>query len=118
MKKSILFLFAIISIAISCDKAENSIVDCTGQSLFIDIDHTVSSENALQVNFNVHYSGTSHTLDNTVKWDFGDGTPLQTLSGTTASHTYSTVGHYTAKVKVSLNNGSCSFEPHESINLE
>lgn len=38
-----------ISILASCDKVEKGIVDCAGQSLFIDINHTVSSGNALQV---------------------------------------------------------------------
>lgn len=116
MKKITLLIFAVISVLTSCDKAEEGIVDCAGQSLFIDINHTVSA--GRQVNFVVHYSGTSHTLDNTVKWDFGDGTPLQTVSGNSVSHTFSSAGHYTVKAKVSLNDGGCSYEPHEPITLE
>lgn len=116
MKINTFFIFLITSTLISCAKVEESIVDCAGQSLFIDLHHTVSP--GRQVNFTVDYSGTGHTLDNTVKWDFDDGTPLQTVSGTSVNHTFTAAGHYTVKAKVSLNHGSCSYEPHEPITLE
>lgn len=117
MKKTALLVFAMSAILTSCGKVEEDIVDCVGQSAFFDINHTVSAGNPLQVTFSLHYSGSGHTLNNSVKWDFGDGTPIQTLSGTTATHTYSSTGHYTAKAKATLNTG-CSSDLHEPISLE
>ncbi len=41
-------------------------------------------------------------------WDFGDGTPTQTTTTPTTSHTYSTNGTYTASLRVEDNHGALS----------
>jgi glucose/arabinose dehydrogenase len=42
------------------------------------------------------------------RWDFGDGSPTQTTSIPTASHTYSTEGTYTVSLRVRDNHGALS----------
>ncbi len=118
MKK--LFLIAIATFFMTaCDKDDaKSIVDCLGESIFLDAHHSISGENPMQVNYSVTYEG-SHTLNNTVKWDFGDGTQ-QTVTGTEVSHVYSQPGNYkaTASVKVSVNGSTCSSDLHEHVTVE
>src|SRR4051794_13939772 len=41
-------------------------------------------------------------------WDFGDGSPTQTTTTPTTSHTYSTKGAYTASLRVEDNHGVLS----------
>jgi glucose/arabinose dehydrogenase len=41
-------------------------------------------------------------------WDFGDGSPTQTTTTPTTSHTYSTNGTYTASLRVEDNHGALS----------
>jgi len=41
-------------------------------------------------------------------WDFGDGSPTQTTTAPTTSHTYSTKGTYTASLRVRDNHGALS----------
>ncbi len=41
-------------------------------------------------------------------WDFGDGSPTQTTTTPTTSHTYSTEGTYTASLRVEDNHGALS----------
>ena len=41
-------------------------------------------------------------------WDFGDGSPTQTTTTPTTSHTYSTKGTYTASLRVEDNHGAVS----------
>lgn len=118
MKKINNLILALIVIgASSCSKDEESIIDCLGQSFLVNVHHEASAENPKQINFSVSYSG-DHTVSNTIKWNFGDGTPVQTVSGLTASHTYATAGPYTAKATVTLNGGACSFDPEESVTVE
>jgi hypothetical protein len=83
MKKlSILFLAFVAGGILSCGK-EDDILDCFAQSVLLNVHHSTSGDNPKQVNFNVSYSG-DHSLDGSVKWDFGDGTGVQTVSGVTA----------------------------------
>jgi PKD repeat protein len=42
------------------------------------------------------------------RWDFGDGSPTQTTTTPTTSHTYSTEGTYTASLRVQDNHGALS----------
>lgn len=81
--------------------------DCSTVGLLLNVTHTVGSDERT-VNFTINYSG-DHTLENSVEWDFGDGT-MQTLNGTSAQHTYSTSGSFTAEARVTLSGssiGSC-----------
>lgn len=116
MKKNIFLLFLISVTLFSCsDKETQSIVDCFGESFLVDVHHEVSTANPLQVNFNVSYGG-DHTVDGTMKWDYGDGIN-QTNTGVTAAHTYAKSGTYTVIAKVGLNNGGCSFDIKEKVTI-
>lgn len=119
MKKlRILFLSLAIGTMSSCspDKVLESATDCLLESALVLIDHTKAQDNAKKVTFEITYGGEKN-LDN-IKWDFGDGTPVQTLSGTTATHTYATAGTYTATAVVSLNNGECSYNKHNTVDID
>lgn len=76
--KTIKLLLAVftVSLSVSCEKAEESIVNCLFEQALLDVHHSVSDENPLQVDLNVTYYG-SETFDGYVIWDFGDGTPAQ-----------------------------------------
>lgn len=117
--KKINYLFAaFLAIgSLSCSKEESSIADCFGESFLISIHHNVSTENPKLVNFNVTYGG-DKSFDNKTKWDFGDGTPIQTLSGHETSHTYTTAGKYVVKATASLNGGKCATDVKETITIE
>lgn len=117
MKKAIQLFIAILFLGIlSCDKEEKSIVSCLGENLLFTIDHEIADENPKQVNFTTAYFGTSHTFDDTVNWDFGDGT-VQPINGKTASHLYTASGNYTVKANVSLNGGACSYTLTEHVTV-
>lgn len=116
MKKlSILFLAFVAGGIVSCGK-EDDIVDCLVESALLDVHHSASGENTKQINFNVTYYG-EHTLKEKIKWDFGDGTAVQTLSGVTASHIYANAGSYEVKAVVNIS-GGCSYDLKESVTVE
>lgn len=119
MKKIYLLLAILltVSVSLSCEKDEKSIVDCFTQSLLFDVHHAVSDENPLHVDLSVSYYG-SESYDNFAIWDFGDGTPVQVLPGKTATHTYTSNENYIVKAKVTLNNGSCATDLKEKVNLD
>lgn len=118
MKKINCLFIAFVAIGLlSCSKEEHSITDCLAQSFLIYIHHDVSTENPKQVNFSVTYSG-EHSFDNKTKWDFGDGTPIKTLSGHETSHTYTTAGKYHVKATASINGGKCNTDLKETITIE
>ncbi|WP_333663140.1 PKD domain-containing protein [Chishuiella changwenlii] len=111
---SLLFSMTIIS---SCsDDDVKEAVDCLGENLLLSIDYTTASENNQQINFTLSYYG-DKTLDKTVKWDFGNGAPVQTSTGTTTSYTYTAPGTYHVKANISLNNGNCSYDIHKTVNI-
>lgn len=112
-----ILLVALFVVTLSCDKEEKSIVDCFTESFLLDVHHSRSSENPQQVNLNVSYAG-DYQLGSSVKWNFGDGTPVQTITGTTTSHTYAANGNYTVTATVTLRNGSCSYDLKETVNLQ
>ena len=116
--KTLFFAITIAAIA-SCspDKLIESATDCLFDSALVFIDHTKASEDPKTVTFEITYDGEKN-LDENIKWDFGDGTPVQTLTGTTATHTYTTAGSYTAKAVVTLNQGKCSYDKHNTISIE
>lgn len=98
------------------DNVVNSAADCLLESALVSIDHTKATDNPKKVTFEIDYAG-EKTLDN-IKWDFGDGTPAQTLPGNTATHTYTTAGTYRTTATVSLNNGECSYDKHNTVTVE
>jgi len=111
MKKPMFAMFFFIFLfGCGSDESEN-IVDCFGQSLLVNVHHSV--ENGKTVNFNVSYNG-EYTLKNSIVWDYGDGIK-ETVNGVTTSHTYSQSGTYTARASVSLTDPSCTFEVKEVV---
>jgi len=63
----------------------------------------------LAVNFDGSGSNDPDTGDTlSYLWDFGDGSPTETTSTPTTSHTYSTKGTYTASLRVQDNHGALS----------
>jgi len=120
MKKALLLFFCTVSVivTVSCnDDDAESAADCLNEASFLNVNHSANSENPMIVDFWVAYSGV-YSLDSSIKWDFADGTPVQSVNGTTVSHTFSSPGTYTVKAKISLNNGSCSHEITETVNLQ
>ncbi|MFY0483839.1 PKD domain-containing protein [Flavobacterium sp. PLA-1-15] len=120
MKKTTTLLLAFVIFGItSCspDKLIESATDCLFESALVLIDHTKATEDPKKVTFEITYGGEKN-LDENIKWDFGDGTPVQTLTGTTATHTYTTAGSYTAKAVVTLNGGKCSYDKHNTVDIE
>lgn len=115
MKKALLPLVSFFLI-VACSKDDGKdAVDCFADALFVDGHHSASAENPHTINFNVTYSGTN-TLDNTIKWDYGDGN-VQTVAGVTTSHTYTQPGTYAVKASVSVNNASCTHQVRETVNI-
>ena len=60
------------------------------------------------VNFEIAYTG-QYTLENSVEWNFGDGSSV-TVSGPTTQHTYTDEGNYTVRATATLSGseiGSC-----------
>ncbi|MBO9564106.1 MAG: PKD domain-containing protein, partial [Niastella sp.] len=82
--------------------------------------YAVACPNARQVNFtNTSKVNTAVYGPVTYTWDFGDGTPVSTSpSAAPVSHTYATVGTYTASLTVtSTNPGGCSHTYTEQVEL-
>ncbi|KAA5535729.1 PKD domain-containing protein [Paenimyroides baculatum] len=109
------FFSIVILFITACSKDESEhVADCFGQSLFANVHHEISNENSKTVNLNVTYSSTTHTLKNTIKWNYGDGI-TETVTGTSTSHTYAKAGSYTVIASVSLVDPNCTFDIKESV---
>jgi Ca2+-binding RTX toxin-like protein len=69
-----------------------------------------SGPSPLAVNFDGSGSNDPDTGDSLTSyiWNFGDGSPTQTTTTPTASHTYSTKGTHTASLRVKDNHGALS----------
>ena len=113
MKKLSAIVFLMSVFGCGNDVSEN-IVDCVGQSLLVNVHHSV--QDGKTVHFNVSYSG-EHSLKNAIIWDYGDGIK-ETVNGVTTSHTYSQAGTYTANATVSLVNPSCTFQVKEVVTVD
>ncbi|QBQ41338.1 PKD domain-containing protein [Sphingobacterium psychroaquaticum] len=101
----------------SCSKKDaDKVVDCFGQSLLVDVHHSPVSGEPSRINYSVKYVG-EHELNTVIKWNYGDGTPVQNVTGTTSSHTYAKAGTYTAIATVSLDGASCSFDIKETVTI-
>lgn len=105
---------------ISCSKSDDAaIVDCFGDSILTELKHSADGTNTKIINYSIHYSG-SNTVTS-VKWTFGDGTAVQTVTGTTGavSHTYTAAGTYEVKadVTISKGGGSCTVSPKKSVTV-
>jgi PKD repeat protein len=121
-KSPILMIAALFFLSISCSKSDiEKGVDCVGESLFEKVKNTTDPTNPKKVDFAVEYSGTN-TLQS-VKWNFGDGTPAETVTatGTTVSisHIYSAAGNYAVRADITVQKGgaSCTSSPTRSMTV-
>ena len=114
MKKLVLIVCALLLINCSNDDAEN-VIDCLFVGADFHVNHTVDGSNEKLVMFTVTYDG-EHTLDSSIKWDFGDGT-VETLPGTTVTHEYSAAGNYTVKIRPNAREGSAFCTPELTENV-
>ncbi|SMC37557.1 PKD domain-containing protein [Moheibacter sediminis] len=121
MKKLSIFflslLFAATALSSCSDDDVKDVVDCFGQNLLIEINSFTDPNNSLHIDFKFSYYG-EMALDNTVNWNFGDNTPVQTASSDIISHTYDQPGTYTVTLNVSLNNGQCDYDINKTITVQ
>ncbi len=111
------FVLFTVTLNYSCKKEVENTIDCIFQPAYFTLKHTVDAQDTKKVNFEITYTG-EHALDNSVAWNFGDGT-TKTVNGTTAEHTYSASGTYSAKANVTVRNGDsyCTIELDESVTI-
>lgn len=118
MKKLHTIFFILITIVVfACKKETKPMVDCLGESFFVSVSHTASPNDSKQINFVVSYSG-SQSVDNSVKWDFGDGTDIQTVNSLSTNHIYSGSGTFNVKATITLNDGECSYSIDEAVTVQ
>ncbi|MDQ6471312.1 PKD domain-containing protein [Flavobacterium sp. LHD-80] len=122
MKKitTILMLTLMFFMNNSCSKSDDAaIVDCFGESILTELKHSADAGNSKIINYSIQYSGSNSV--GSVKWNFGDGTPVQTVSSATGavSHTYTTAGTFEVKadVAISKGGGSCTVSPKKSVTV-
>ncbi|OXB06474.1 PKD domain-containing protein [Flavobacterium pectinovorum] len=122
--KFTIIVFVVASLlSFSCGKDDiEKGLDCVAESIYVKLHNKTDETNIKKMDYSIEYSGT-YTLKS-VKWNFGDGTPAQTVtvgSGTTTSisHIYAAAGTYTVKVDVSIQNGNstCTSSPTRSITV-
>ncbi len=103
-----------------CKKAIEDAIDCTTESFFLSVTGNVDANNPKLFHFTFVNNDSSgdYTLDNEIKWDFGDGV-TQTSQGLTIDHTYASTGSFTAKANYTLRKGSssCSGYKEKTINV-
>lgn len=122
-KFTFMFIAFVFLVSFSCGKDDiEKGIDCVGESLFVKMKNKTDDTNIKKLDYSIEYSGT-YTLKS-VTWNFGDGTPVQTVtvtSGTTSavSHIYSAAGTYTVKADVTIQKGSsnCTSSPTRSITV-
>ena len=117
MKKK-LFLFISFLTLLSCSSSDTeNIISCLFEGTNLRITSTTSSTNSKEVSFTLTYTG-DETLDNSIIWDFGDGT-TGTFSGTTTTHVYMASGTYKVVAKPTLRNvdAFCSVSKEKDITI-
>ncbi len=113
---SIVLLSVCTGIFSCSDDDPDNVIDCLFEGAYFKINHTADSNNVKTITFTVTYDG-EETLDNNIKWDFGDGSAEQTISGTTATHTYTNSGDYTVKIKPTVRNGDAYCTVEKELNI-
>ncbi len=124
MKKSLLFVAtAVILISYtSCKDVVEDVIDCTVESAFLKVEASIDDTNPLLVHFTFINGDTinnTFTLDQSIKWEFGDGAE-ETSDGLTISHQYPDIATYDTKGYYMLRRGSatCSDYKEKSVTLE
>jgi hypothetical protein len=125
--KNILILctISLFFITTGCEKAINDIVDaiidCSTEYFFMTISSDADADDSKLIHFTFDYSNSSsdYTLDNTINWDFGDGSPTETSQGLMINHTYVNAGPYTVIGYYTLRKGvgSCQSSKQEDIEV-
>lgn len=117
MKKivTILVLSIIAFASNSCSKELDSIVDCTGETVLVKIEHNVDPANSKKINYSFTYAGSGSIRS--IVWTFGDGSPSE--AGNEVSHTYATSGSYTVKAqaKIRKDNNDCEVTPQRTLTV-
>lgn len=119
IKTSLMFML-LLFVIISCSKSDDAaIVDCFGDSILTELKHSADGTNAKIINYSIHYSGSNKVTS--VRWNFGDGTPVQTVNSATGAvlHTYTTAGTFEVKtdVIISKEGGSCTVSPKKNVTV-
>ncbi|WP_433834331.1 PKD domain-containing protein [Flavobacterium anhuiense] len=112
---TILIVIVIAFTSNSCSKELESIVDCTGESVLVKIEHNVDPANSKQINYSFNYAGNG-TVESII-WTFGDGSP--SVAGNEVSHTYKASGSYTVKaqVKIKKEGSFCELTPQRTLSI-
>lgn len=104
-----------------CKDVVEDVIDCSLESARLSINDEIDENNPKLVHFefvNKDVDG-SFTLDNEVKWDFGDG---HTTTSTTLKidHTYTQANTFAVKATYTLRRGSasCTGPKEKSVTIE
>ncbi len=117
--RNFLILLLISSLAftsITCKKVTEDVVDCTLQSLTAGMHANLDSENSKLMHFKFYISlSDGYTLDNDIKWDFGNG--VTQVADTIVDYVYPESGSYKAVATYTLKkgSGSCSSSTEKDI---
>lgn len=106
----------------SCKDDIEDAIDCTAESILLSFHAEVDTANPLLVHFtfiNADTIDNKFTLDETIRWEFGDGNEVTTQSLET-SHEYPDAGSYKAKAHYTLRKGSssCSSYKEKTVDLQ
>jgi opacity protein-like surface antigen len=124
MKNTIL-LVLVIALTLSfssCKDAVEDVIDCTVESAYLSLNTKVDTANIRLIHFtfvNGDTIGNRFSLDNSIRWEFGDGTE-ETTQGLETSHTYAMQGTYEARAHYTLRNGnaSCTSYKERTLSIE
>ena len=106
-----------MSLISSCKDDIDAVIDCLADAAFVDLSHIMDSVDTETAILEVSYSG-EHSLDTTIKWDFGDGV-TKVGNKTSEKHAYSAVGTYHVKAEVTTRKGdeTCIHELNETVTV-
>ncbi len=118
MKNIVLILTGIILLSLSCRKAVENVIDCLFEGGYITIEHSANAGNSKIITFTLTYDG-EYSLENTVTWNFGDGSP-EVTGNKTITKTYENAGTYDVQAhwKVTHKHESCSSTKSKKITVD
>lgn len=114
-----MLLLGLILVYSSCKDAVENAIDCSVETLYLNVHADVDTINPLLVHFTFVNNDTidnRFTLDQNITWDFDDGNK-ETVSALEISHTYSDAGTYNVKAYYTLSNGSSSCSSNKEISV-
>lgn len=114
-----LFL-SFILIEMGCKKGIDDSIDCIVESAFLEINDSTDQNNPKLVYFEFVNTDTEggFSLDNTIAWDFGDGSTA-TSTNHKIDHTYTNSGDFTVKGSYTLRRGdaTCSSSKQTTVTV-